>query len=427
MKNSGFPTRSLEFVKAIAKEKRIKLAIFDKYLCQTCWQGYHPEDTTTFPPKKRKKLLQNFLEHRQLVDHLSNLYHQFKEKALGSELEVLIIFDYTRFHETADVKVHDLGIVLICKDGIFYYDYVASAPHKYDYTVTAMRMFFKTVYPRIKCARLIRIMSDGGLRTKENLYFFSLVQADLGIAIEVHIFAPQHGHSLADTHFGVVKSDLKIEYAGRCIATIADIVRRFEVLPDTTVTVIDSIPTINWSVAPVESIRSYHAFCFPAKGVIACWRFYNDCPPDYWQEFDLLAGDERIAQIEIEAEEDYGQENRVELSEDEVLKEANRVVAEVSIEEVMQDLQQNDLMVDIVDLTNEDDSKEDKGEVSIPEEWVRRILYPRERLTDSIVEEYFYKTLDFDYGVEWWNKHPLLEDRSLPPTMESFRQLSSLS
>ena len=49
----------------------------------------------------------------------------------------MVIYDYSRFHETSQVKVHDLGFVVLSKDDCEYFDFFTEAPHDYHYTATA--------------------------------------------------------------------------------------------------------------------------------------------------------------------------------------------------------------------------------------------------------------------------------------------------
>ena len=55
----------------------------------------------------------------------------------------------------------------------------------------------------------IVVWSDGGLKTKENLYYFHLLSKTRKVQILVNFFAPYHGHSECDGHFGAVKTELK--------------------------------------------------------------------------------------------------------------------------------------------------------------------------------------------------------------------------
>jgi len=49
----------------------------------------------------------------------------------------MVIYDYTRFHETTETKIHDLGFVVITANGLEYFDFFTEAPHNYHYTATA--------------------------------------------------------------------------------------------------------------------------------------------------------------------------------------------------------------------------------------------------------------------------------------------------
>jgi hypothetical protein len=207
--------------------------------------------------------------------------------------EVIVLFDFTRFHETSSVKVHDLGIVKLTvnEDGdldITYFDYIAEAPHKYHYTAHAMEDFM-TNDADVKHAKRVIVWSDGGLRTKENLYLFSELQEELGVPIEVHIFAPGHGHSLCDGHFGVGKKAIRRRFAGALVATVEDVRQEFSKLTNTTVKVIPSVPQRDWRLLPLaEGIMHFYAFTFPEAGTVYCYTNYplpgQPLPPAVIQE-----------------------------------------------------------------------------------------------------------------------------------------------
>ena len=60
-------------------------------------------------------------------------------------------------------------------------------------------------------------------------------------------------------------------------------------------------------------------------------------------------------------------------------------------------------------------------------DWQNRLNDPSARLTDSIVEEYFFKTLSYHFDVGWWNVHHFQPNAPLPRTIDEVRKLSSLS
>lgn len=271
-----YPPRSERFIIALAQELKIRRATFDRYLCAICWQGLHPNDNS-FPLKKRRGFLARYQEHRQLVQTQCSLHKQQRKQL--AKLEVLLIYDYTRFHETAEVKVHDLGVVMITPDKVSYFDFFADAKHDYHYTAMVMTHFFATE-ETIQQATHIHIWNDGALRTKENLHCFSLLGLKYNVPIEIFIFAPYHGHSMADAHFGVGKKKLRRAFGGGKIATLEDIQNQFVGMHNTQTFIFGSIPKQTYKVKPLKSgIQKFFAFSFPHPRQVLCWQKYQEGSP----------------------------------------------------------------------------------------------------------------------------------------------------
>lgn len=274
--SQGYIVRSISYIVSQAYSLSLRRRKFDRYLCPICWQGSHPSDRR-YPLKQRRKLLSRFPTHREFVSFQGGLYKS-QLHTLADD-DVLLIFDYTRFHETTEVKVHDLGIVLCARDKTLYYDFFASAPHDYHYTVGVMEYFFDNE-EIVQSARQVFIWCDGALRTKENLYLWSVLRHHYEVPLHVFIFPPHHGHSLADGHFGVGKRKLRKAYAGGLIATLSNIEEQFSTLKNTNTFTIDVVPHQNFMVSPLqEGIRCYYAFSFPSPNQVACWERFGEEQP----------------------------------------------------------------------------------------------------------------------------------------------------
>jgi len=52
------------------------------------------------------------------------------------------------------------------------------------------------------------IWSDGGLKTKESLFFFQGLARERKMKIEINFYAP-HGHNVEDGHFGQGKQEAR--------------------------------------------------------------------------------------------------------------------------------------------------------------------------------------------------------------------------
>lgn len=269
--------RSLFFVQAIANRLNIKRAFFDRYLCAICYLGTHPADRR-FPLKREFTLRRRYRSHRATVDFQSALYQQHKA-SLGDGT-VMIVYDYSRFHETTEVKVHDLGFVVITATTIQYFDYFADAPHDYHYTATAWEHLLEDSAAAQQARQLI-VWSDGGLKSKENLFFLSNLARRKELDVQLFFFAPYHGHSLCDGHFGVGKQQLRRNNGGHVIATIDDVESQFITLNNTKTFILSEITKHDMNVVPFRSgIRCFSAFTFPTEGVVRCYERFGETYED---------------------------------------------------------------------------------------------------------------------------------------------------
>lgn len=168
---------------------------------------------------------------------------------------------------------------MVTKQETRYFDFFAEAKHDFHYTATVMEQFFSSE-PTIQKAKTIKLWSDGALRTKENLYLFQGLQEKWKVEIQVFIFPPYHGHSLADGHFGVGKKKTRKNFGGSLIASIEDVAGQFQGLHHTTTYIIPEIPHHNWNIAPLKGgIQCYFAFAFPAKEQVRCWAQFGETTP----------------------------------------------------------------------------------------------------------------------------------------------------
>ena len=83
------------------------------------------------------------------------------------------------------------------------------------------------------------IWSDGGLKTKENIFFFFRVACTFNISIFLNYFGPHHGHNDVDTHFGGGKRLLRFSARDGPILSANQIFEAFVALKKTVVKQID--------------------------------------------------------------------------------------------------------------------------------------------------------------------------------------------
>jgi len=184
----------------------------------------------------------------------------------------LAVHDYTRFHETAEFKLHDLDIALFWRQiQHLYVDIFADAAHDYRFTIQAWRELLKRI--DISSFQTLLIFSDNGLKSKENLFNFSKLASELKINLELHFFAPYHGHSVCDAHFGQAKLKLRRELAGKLIRKPSDIVEIFSTLPSTVVIYLQKITTPSQTITRLPlGIQKFFQFGFDGVGKLRCYQ-----------------------------------------------------------------------------------------------------------------------------------------------------------
>lgn len=221
---------------SIAKELRIHPNRFDRYCCRIC------NDKNWFTEREAKQgreQTQKDIEKHKVLLHAQNDYFKHLRDNLKQD-EVLIIWDFTRFHETAVFKMHDLDLLVFTRDGPnssplkrWHWGVFAEGPHDYSYCRTAWNALRKDI--DFKVLKKIYIWSYNGLKLKENLLYFSELASQLDRPIEWHFFAPYHGHSECDGHFGQGKKKLRNMLGGSPVSDPEDLFRAFALLPNTVI------------------------------------------------------------------------------------------------------------------------------------------------------------------------------------------------
>ena len=122
---------------------------------------------------------------------------------------------------------------------------MASASHDYHFTYSGIRQAIlelqrKGIAPGDSFREVIAL-ADGGLKTKETIFIFRQLAIGLKVHVFIHYFAPHHGHSEVDGHFGSGKRTLRADGNGGPISERSRVVAAFEKLSDTTIPV-SSLP-----------------------------------------------------------------------------------------------------------------------------------------------------------------------------------------
>jgi len=162
----------------------------------------------------QRRLLWLTWTEAQIVKALTEAF-LFHKNNLNSKTG-LIVMDYSTIHETAKFKLKDLNFTLYYLETTHnrlvhqFHDYWSKSKKDYKYTTQAFtHLTNEEIFKRFE--NLI-VWSDGGLKTKEILYYFSMIAQSIKKPILLNYFAPYHGHNvLIDfiVHFGTGKRMLK--------------------------------------------------------------------------------------------------------------------------------------------------------------------------------------------------------------------------
>jgi hypothetical protein len=115
------------------------------------------------------------------------------------------------------------------------------------------------------------LWSDGGLKTKEILYYFSKAAASHQIHCQMNFFASYHGHSICDGHFGASKKRLRVKVGAGVVENKEQIIEVFNSIKNTTAgTYLDNVQQLPVVTPFPQKIKCYHLFYFTTTGEIWC-------------------------------------------------------------------------------------------------------------------------------------------------------------
>jgi len=143
-------------------------------------------------------------------------------------------------------------------------DNFANKPHDHHFTTSAWETTLeelesKGIFLGGNIKRVI-IWSDGGLKTKETLHYFKGLTAKFPTKINVNYFAPYHGHSEADGHFGLGKQTMRNQAENGPITSVEQVLTAFAGLRETIVQNIGIVEN-QADVIPLENqIRKWFEF-----------------------------------------------------------------------------------------------------------------------------------------------------------------------
>jgi hypothetical protein len=121
-----------------------------------------------------------------------------------------------------------------------FFDFFSEAPHDFEFTYEALERLGRTVdFTYFKDG--VHFWGDNAFKTYAILYIFYVLADKWAVPISASFFAPHHGWSLCDTHFGHTKKKLRQEFRTSLITEISDITDVFRQFSNVTVEILDTI------------------------------------------------------------------------------------------------------------------------------------------------------------------------------------------
>lgn len=156
-----------------------------------------------------------------------------------------------------------------------HYDFFAEAPHDHNYCRAAWNMLQQDL--DLTDFKKVIIWSDNGLKSKENLHYFHQLATEYDINIELNYFAPYHGHSECDGHFGQGKRKMRETLGPQPLSQRKDLVDASSKLPNTSTKIIPSITQLDLGVKLLEEgVRRFFLFAFDEVHGLRCRRLTNE-------------------------------------------------------------------------------------------------------------------------------------------------------
>ena len=115
----------------------------------------------------------------------------------------------------------------------------------------------------------VYLFADGALKTKENVVIFSCFAKKKKIEMELNYYAPYHGHSQVDGHFGLGKMKLRNNAKDGPVCDAKMVQESFSQLKNTTATFI-KIVECNLIVEKLLNIRKYFQWKLGEDGIVRC-------------------------------------------------------------------------------------------------------------------------------------------------------------
>jgi hypothetical protein len=138
------------------------------------------------------------------------------------------------------------------------------------------------------------------LKTKEILYYISCCAQDVKKIIQVNYFAPYHGHSVCDAHFGAGKRELRKSVGSGVVINEKQVIDCFSKLKNTIEGIqVENIINLPHVTSFPEKIKKWFQFRMNKKGKIYCRTTHLE---PFWiqQEINVMDSIEKMKKPELQ-------------------------------------------------------------------------------------------------------------------------------
>jgi hypothetical protein len=241
---------------------QVKLIKFDRYRCPKCF--LNRKDGSDQEKEE-------FRKHSERVQEASKLYRS--QLMHLEEDQCLIVFDYSTIHDVTKFKIKCLNYTVYRKvNGKLvynYHDFWGYTKKDFHFTIHSFNCLFES--ESLKNINRFIFWADNGLKVKEIIHHFSKLIVGQKKSCHFHYFAPYHGHSVCDGHFGKGKRALRATAADGLIVKEEEVLNSFNKLKHTFPGVVLHEPDRATPCKEfTEGIRRFYHFYVNTVGKINC-------------------------------------------------------------------------------------------------------------------------------------------------------------
>lgn len=280
------PPLSLSSFGLVLKHWGVLPQKYDKYACPHCASDQQATvDASSLPDSSPHLELVTITatRYRACIDRLPMDW-----KDAPCTVEIVAIMDFARVHELgipghekSKLSIFTVCIILDRKTQICF-DVASHSPQTFHFMTAAFSFVAEKLNEMgVPAERNIVLWSDGGLRNYGTLQAVSRLQQNINRTIRLEFFAPYHGHSRCDAHFGNLKKKLRYEFPHAGPKRTEDVLNSMSTMKNTESLLVPNVeldkkaPT--WSKSSWNEkgcgVKSWNIFLFKDPTQIVAYRW----------------------------------------------------------------------------------------------------------------------------------------------------------